>query len=42
MLVRVSSLESDTASGYALHDRFVGDLLRSLSPVARARLLGSP
>jgi len=42
MLVRVSSLESDGASGYALHDRFVGDLLRSLSPVARARLLGSP
>lgn len=41
MLVRVSSLESDTPSGYALHDRFVRDLLGSLSPVARSRLLGS-
>jgi EpsI family protein len=41
MLVRVSSLESDTPSGYALHDRFVRDLLGSLSPVARTRLLGS-
>jgi len=41
MLVRVSSLESDTPSGYDLHDRFVRDLLDSLSPLARARLLGS-
>ena len=42
MLVRVSSLESDTPSGYALHDRFVRDLLGSVSPVARTRLIGSP
>ena len=41
MLVRVSSLESETAYGYALHDRFVRDLLGSLSPVARTRLIGS-
>lgn len=42
MLVRVSSLDSDTSSGFALHDRFVRDLLGSLAPAARTRLLGSP
>jgi EpsI family protein len=41
MLVRVSSLEADATSGYALHDRFVRDLLASLDPVARARVVGS-
>lgn len=41
MLVRVSSLDPDAPSGYALHDRFVRDLLGSLSPAARSRLLGS-
>jgi len=41
MLVRVSSLDADERSGYALHDRFVRDLLGSLAPLVRARLLGS-
>lgn len=41
MLVRVSSLDPDERSGYALHDRFVRDLLGSLAPLVRARLLGS-
>jgi EpsI family protein len=41
MLVRVSSLDSDTTSGYALHDRFVRDLLVSLPPLVSTRLLGS-
>lgn len=41
MLVRVSSLESDTTSDYSLQDRFARDLLGSLAPEARARMLGS-
>jgi EpsI family protein len=41
MLVRVSSLDPDTASGYALQDRFVRALLGSLAPEARTRMLGS-
>jgi EpsI family protein len=41
MLVRVSSLESGALAGFALHDRFVRDLLGSLTPAARTRLLGS-
>jgi EpsI family protein len=41
MLVRVSSLESDTASGYALQDEFIRALLGSLAPEARMRMLGS-
>jgi EpsI family protein len=42
MLVRVSSLDADQRSGYALHDRFVRDMLGSLAPPVRTRLLGSP
>lgn len=41
MLVRVSSLDPDERSGYALHDRFVRDLLGALAPQVRTRLLGS-
>jgi len=41
MLVRVSSLEPEAPSAYALHDRFIRDLLGSMSPVTRPRLLGS-
>jgi len=41
MLVRVSSLDPDGRSGFALHDRFVRELLGSLAPLVRTRLLGS-
>lgn len=41
MLVRVSTIQSDAAAAYALQDRFVEQMLESLSAADRARLLGS-
>ncbi|MES2260812.1 MAG: exosortase-associated protein EpsI, B-type [Pseudomonadota bacterium] len=40
MLVRVSTIGDDTAAAYALQDRFVGELLRSMPEKPRARLAG--
>lgn len=40
VLVRVSSIDNDNASAFLLHERFIQDLLQSLSPAHRARLLG--
>ena len=41
MLVRVSSLDADTAGAHALQDRFIGSLEAALRPEARTRLLGA-
>jgi EpsI family protein len=40
MLVRVSSLDTDTPAAHALQDRFIGALLASLAPEHKARFLG--
>jgi EpsI family protein len=40
VLVRVSSIDSDNTAAFLLHERFIQDLLQSLSPAHRARLLG--
>ncbi len=40
VLVRVSSIDSDNAAAFMLQERFVQDLLASLSEAQRARLLG--
>lgn len=40
LLIRVSSIERDPAATYALHDRFVRDLLEAVPPAQRARLSG--
>ena len=42
MLVRVSSIDDSTVAAYALHDRFVVDLLATLPDSARMRLAGRP
>lgn len=42
MLVRVSSIGTDTAAGYRLQDKFVNDLLNSVSQETRTRLIGAP
>ncbi len=40
LLFRVSSIDTDTARAYALHDRFVNDLLAASSADDRMRLSG--
>lgn len=40
LLVRVSSLETEPAAAYALHDRFIGELVAALPPEARERVAG--
>ncbi|HEV8692456.1 MAG TPA: EpsI family protein [Ideonella sp.] len=42
MLVRVSSIGSDTAGAFALQDQFIRDLLASLRPADRMRLAALP
>jgi len=39
VLVRVSSISRDTKAAFALQDRFIGDLVASVSPGARHRLV---
>lgn len=40
MLVRISSIGSDTVSAYQLHAAFVNDLYAALTPTDRARVFG--
>jgi EpsI family protein len=40
LLFRVSSIDGDSDRAYALHDRFIQDLLARVEPLDRARLLG--
>lgn len=40
MLVRVSNIGTDTAAAYTLQKRFVSELLHSLTPDSRKRLIG--
>lgn len=40
MLVRVSSIEADAGRAYALQESFVQDLLASVDPATRVRLVG--
>jgi EpsI family protein len=40
MLVRVSSIDTDTPHGYAIHDRFIDQMVSAVSPDARQRLIG--
>jgi EpsI family protein len=40
LLMRVSTITPDTQYGYALQDRFIDDLLASVSPKQRMRLMG--
>jgi EpsI family protein len=40
ILVRVSSIDTDTAAAYTLQQKFVSELLRALTPQARKRLIG--
>lgn len=42
MLVRVSSIDDSTVTAYGLHDRFVLDLLATLTYGDRVRLAGRP
>lgn len=42
LLFRVSTIGTDEAREFALQDRFVSELLSSLSPPARSRLIGEP
>lgn len=41
VLVRVSSIDNDNVAAFLLQERFIQDLLQSLQPAHRARLLGS-
>ncbi|WGG49143.1 exosortase-associated protein EpsI, B-type [Rugamonas sp. DEMB1] len=41
LLVRVSSIDADTALAYRQQDRFIADLLAALPPAARARVAGA-
>lgn len=41
MLVRVSSIGTDAPVAYTVHERFVGDLLRSMPAEQRTRVVGS-
>ena len=40
MLVRVSSIDTDLAAAYKMQDAFVNEMLRSLSPASRTKLVG--
>lgn len=40
LIFRVSSLGENTKDAYSLHDRFINDLLRSVSPEQKATLIG--
>lgn len=42
VLVRVSSIDDDDAAAYALHERFIRDLLQSVAADQLPRLLGQP
>jgi EpsI family protein len=42
MLIRVSSIDSDKAHAYRIHDRFSNQMLEALGPEARVRLAGKP
>lgn len=42
LLMRVSSIGSDEAQAYGLHQRFVDDLHDALPPALRARYFGAP
>lgn len=41
MLIRVSNLDGNTVPAFALQGKFINDLLQSLDPAARLRLIGS-
>ena len=41
LLFRVSEISNDEKGSYALQEQFIGDLLRSLSPVGQNVLIGS-
>jgi hypothetical protein len=40
LLFRVSSIDPEVPRAFTLHDAFVADLLKALSPVDRRRLSG--
>ena len=40
LLFRISSIETDFTKAYLLHDRFVGDLLRTIPPSSKRLLIG--
>jgi EpsI family protein len=40
MLVRISSIDANTGGAYEMHDRFAGELIRSLAPATRLRVAG--
>lgn len=42
MLVRASSIDTDSARGWALQDRFLRDMAAHLGPQSQARILGAP
>jgi hypothetical protein len=44
LLFRVSSIDRDSERGFAIQQKFVADMMASVSPEARRRLsgLGSP
>lgn len=41
MIVRVSSITPDPRSGYQLHDSFLQDLVKNMTPADRAQLIGT-
>ena len=41
LIFRVSSINGDTKKAYALHDRFIEDLLGALTVEQRAKLIGA-
>lgn len=41
MLVRVSNIAGDASASYVLQNAFINDLLQSLDPASRARLIGT-
>ena len=42
MLVRVSSIDADAAAAYKLHQAFVADMSKAISPEMRAQVIGRP
>ena len=40
LLFRVSSIDGDSKSAFAMQQQFVADMMRSVSPEARRRLSG--
>jgi len=42
MVVRISTIDSDSVAAFELHRRFADSMLRAMTPAGRARVIGRP